>query len=882
MRTPLILLLVFLVMAVVIANVDARPPIRRAFFNVYSDQVGSRLDDLTSNAGHCGVCHFDFDGGGTRNPYGASLEAIINDYPTFEDAIMSLELLDADGDGFDNVTEITSASYTNTPTFPGLYDGNVNLTSNVDLGDITPYLTPSGSNDTIPPVVTLLTPNGGGSYPANNTTPVTWTATDENGIAYVNIYLSDDNGATYKPVGINLMNTGTFDWFVPNLPGITSLIRVEAYDTGGNSADDDSDVPFEITAAPGRVPTTLRDMHMPGSQPLTGTTLNDPDANCRTCHGDYNSSVEPWYLWKGSMMAQAMRDPLFQACVTVAEQDAPSVGDLCLRCHTPGGWLAGRSVDTSGGLINTLDRQGIQCDFCHRLVDPNYVEGVSPVEDQEILDKLDEIPLVPANGQFVTDPGPYRRGPYADALASHQFLDSQFHRECDLCGTCHDVSNPVFVANGDGTYSPNAFDTEHPDFDLRNMFPIERTYSEWTQTEYATTGVYAPQFAGDKPDGIVSSCQDCHMRDTTGKGCSEPGAPNRTDLAMHDLTGGNYLIPDLLPDFYPSEVDAGRLAAGKQRALDMLQLAASLALSPGQEGLNPTLAVTVTNETAHKLPSGYPEGRRIWINVKAWDESNNLVYESGAYDDATGVLTHDEDAKIYHIEPGISQGLSPVLGLPYGPSFHFVLNDTVFLDNRIPPRGFTNAAFEAVQSAPHGYSYPDGQYWDETLYTLPEDAVFAEVNLYYQTTSKEYVEFLRDENVTNSAGDDLYDAWVAHGRGAPALMATDTTSLYVDPSGIEDQVPNATTRLYESYPNPFKTDVTVRYSLAERQPVTIRVFDVQGKLVQTLVRETRPRGMQTIRWDGTNHFGERVASGVYFYRMETAGFDMTKKVVLVR
>ncbi len=135
-----------------------------------------------------------------------------------------------------------------------------------------------------------------------------------------------------------------------------------------------------------------------------------------------------------------------------------------------------------------------------------------------------------------------------------------------------------------------------------------------------------------------------------------------------------------------------------------------------------------------------------------------LVYESGAYDLATGELDHDEDAKIYHIEPGTSTRLGAALGIADGPSFHFVLNDTVFFDNRIPPRGFTNAAFTTVQSPPVDYEYDDGQYWDDTGYELPTDAVEVEANLYYQSTSKEYIEFLRDANTTNTYGQELYDA----------------------------------------------------------------------------------------------------------------------------
>ena len=148
-------------------------------------------------------------------------------------------------------------------------------------------------------------------------------------------------------------------------------------------------------------------------------------------------------------------------------------------------------------------------------------------------------------------------------------------------------------------------------------------------------------------------------------------------------------------------------------------------------------------------------------------------------DPATGELGHDAAAKIYHIEPGISTRLGALLGVAPGPSFAFALSDTIFLDNRIPPRGFTNAAFETVQSPPVDYSYADGQYWDDTVYELPATTAKADVTLLYQTTTTEYVEFLRDENTTNSAGQDLYDAWVAQGRAAPELMAQASATVNI-------------------------------------------------------------------------------------------------------
>ena len=123
------------------------------------------------------------------------------------------------------------------------------------------------------------------------------------------------------------------------------------------------------------------------------------------------------------------------------------------------------------------------------------------------------------------------------------------------------------------------------------------------------------------------------------------------------------------------------------------------------------------------------------------------------------------------------------LGLAAGPSFHFALNDTVYLDNRIPPRGFTNAAFTAIQSPPVAYAYADGQHWDDTHYALPAGAARVEVTLYYQTTSKEYIEFLRDNNTIDDMGQRLHDAWAAHGRSAPVAMAQQSLSLDLSAAG---------------------------------------------------------------------------------------------------
>jgi hypothetical protein len=863
----------------------ARPTIRTSFFNVYPELYNTRLRVLPSNADHCGACHFDFNGAGLKNGYGTRIGALLSSYPNTDagrqQLIRAIENEDSDTDGQTTLTELRDLThFGNTPTFPGLQTGNVGQAVNVSQADLAPYLTPTTAVDTTPPTVAVTVPNGGESWSANQTHAIQWSASDASGIAAVNIFFSDTGGTSWKPLARGLANSGSWSWYLPNRPGGATRIRVQAIDGAGNTGQDESNSGFTIVGLPaGVVPTTLRDLDLPGTQPLEGAVLADVDASCTSCHANYSATVEPYANWRGSMMGQAARDPLFFACVAVAEQDAPSVGDLCIRCHSPGGWQEGRSTDTSGGQLTAKDRQGVQCDFCHRLVDRNYVVG-NPPEDPAVLATVNPLPLQYANGQFINDPGSLKRGPFADIIEQgHLIRQSPLHPAGNLCGTCHDVSNPAFERVSPGDYAPGSFNAPHSTLNLRDMFPVERTFSEWSQSTYATAGVYAPQFAGNKPGGIVSTCQDCHMRDVTGKGANVATAPVRDNLPLHDLTGGNAFIGDLLPAMFPGEVDVAQLQAAKARAVSMLQLAATLELIPDGYGVD----VKVTNETAHKLPSGYPEGRRIWLNVRAKDAGGNQVFESGAYDPATGVLTHDAQAKIYEIHLGMSPALAAAVGMPAGPGFHFVLNDTVYHDNRIPPRGFTNAGFAAVQSPPVGHAYEDGQYWDVTSYALPATADSVVVRLYYQTLSKEYVEFLRDANHTNGSGQALYDAWAANGRSAPILMAQARAALHVL-TGVGDQPEGAVFAyaLKSPQPNPSPGRTSVQFALAHPGRVTVAVYDTRGRRVRLLVDEVREPGRYETAWDGRGPSGQPLPSGVYFCRMEAGQFCDTKRMTLVK
>jgi Zn-dependent metalloprotease len=88
--------------------------------------------------------------------------------------------------------------------------------------------------------------------------------------------------------------------------------------------------------------------------------------------------------------------------------------------------------------------------------------------------------------------------------------------------------------------------------------------------------------------------------------------------------------------------------------------------------------------------------------------------------------------------------------------------------------------------------------------------------------------------------------------------------------------------LHPSQPNPFNPRTEIRYELPADGPVSITVYDVTGREVRVLVNETKQAGMHSASWDGTDSQGQSLASGVYFYRLEAAGFTQTRRMALVK
>jgi hypothetical protein len=93
--------------------------------------------------------------------------------------------------------------------------------------------------------------------------------------------------------------------------------------------------------------------------------------------------------------------------------------------------------------------------------------------------------------------------------------------------------------------------------------------------------------------------------------------------------------------------------------------------------------------------------------------------------------------------------------------------------------------------------------------------------------------------------------------------------------------------LLQNYPNPFNPDTWIPFKLAHNAPVTINIYDTKGQLIRTLHLGDQMAGVYITKdkaayWDGTDSFGEKVASGVYFYTLQAGEFSATRKMVIVK
>lgn len=483
--------------------------------------------------------------------------------------------------------------------------------------------------------------------------------------------------------------------------------------------------------------TTFAQVQLPGTQPNALSYPVEISETCG-CHQTFDGAqiTEPGQSYRATLMANAARDPVFRAAFQVARQDKPHLTDLCLRCHAPVGWLNGRSEGDLTGL-EPEDLSSVTCDLCHRMV---------PAD-----------PLLVGSGQYtIADDITKRSSRGMAPPAGHNAVQFDFTASSELCAPCHSLFNPAEMSHDDeGNVLPGPYYEQ-------------RTYEEWRDSAFGERN---------------QTCISCHMARV--RGAAVLGGSEYSDLYVHGFVGGNSfavkairMLNPLLPIGPESEQVLEWVEASLARSAELTIETNQVEAHGGEEYEVP---VKLLNKTGHKLPSGYPEGRRVFLEVELRLDGAAPQILSGEWDPVTGDLIKDPQLRTYETQHGrYEDGQSTR-------THHLLLMNQIISDTRIPPEGFRPSAGDMV---PMGRDYGAAapyRHWDAFRYrfTAPEVSGLTRGTIYvrakYQTIDGEMYRFLTETAVGTQEATDLMTVYQALEKGRPALIATASVALELTP-----------------------------------------------------------------------------------------------------
>ena len=422
--------------------------------------------------------------------------------------------------------------------------------------------------------------------------------------------------------------------------------------------------------------------------PTSRNELFSASGACTVCHmrniDESGRDVSIDSAWRGSIKAQAARDPYFLASVRAEVEKFPGqraeIEDTCATCHMPmadytraADGAAGKLLD-DGFLdpehpLHELAMDGVSCTLCHQIRPGNL--GPSA-----------------ASGNFSIDTGAAQGereifGPYSvdetqaqimQAASGFVPLQSTHVTQSELCATCHTLYTPVLDSSGA----------------TLGEFPEQVPYLEWFYSDYRN----------------ARTCQACHMPAADGGVKIATTSPNlRSPFAQHTFFGGNAYILGMLKTFGQElglTASSAQLEAAQAGTLQILQSeTATIAVENMIDG-GTTVSADVRVEVlaGHKFPTAYPS-RRAWIHLTVTDAAGAIVFESGGAgsDGAISGNDNDVDAGQYELHyetinrADQVQIYEAILKDADGRVTTSVLSAAGFLkDNRLLPAGFEKSA----------------------------------------------------------------------------------------------------------------------------------------------------------------------------------------------
>jgi hypothetical protein len=469
---------------------------------------------------------------------------------------------------------------------------------------------------------------------------------------------------------------------------------------------------------------------------------------CMACHNGLvtpdGQDVSIGVGWRSSMMANAARDPYWQAAIRrealVHPTAAAEIQNECGACHMPMHRFQANAEGRQGEVFVHLPlsgaatpqgvsaADGVSCSVCHQIGEEKLGEAASFTAGFT-MDTVTAAGQRQVYGPFDVDDG---RRSLMRSMSLFFPAKGAHVQSSELCATCHTLITHALDADGQ----------------VVGELPEQVPYLEWKHSSYA----------GEQ------SCQSCHMPviDGTIPVSSVLGVP-REGVSRHVFRGGNLLMPrifnahrqELAVQALPQELQT----TTQQTIENLTSSAARIAISHTEisHGSLET-ELEITNLAGHKLPSAYPS-RRVWIHLTVQDRDGTIVFESGRFKPDGSIEGNDNDADAARFEPHYDeitksdevQIYEPILADPSGVVTTVLLSALSYAkDNRLLPDGFEKATADEFVKV-RGAASNDGDFeggGDRIRYEVAVDGVVGPLTvhaeLWYQPVGYRWAHNLGD------------------------------------------------------------------------------------------------------------------------------------------
>jgi hypothetical protein len=289
-------------------------------------------------------------------------------------------------------------------------------------------------------------------------------------------------------------------------------------------------------------------------------------------------------------------------------------------------------------------------------------------------------------------------------------------------------------------------------------------------------------------------------------------------------------------------------------------------------------------------------GQIIWGDWNATELAHRLAYigNEGIY--SYGVWVHEAELNAY-FERGLLRYYLDE-NTPYGVDTGLAINATIDIDPNVLNLKSQGRWITCYIELPEGYSVEDIDVNTVALTAIDGEAVGpmyregpVEIGDYDKDGIPDLmVKFNRQDlidalnamveppvDVELTVGGELTDATLFEGSDTIHVISSGAGPRIAEQGSLPHNI-----ILSENHPNPFDSRTAISYALPARERVRLNVYDVNGRVVKSIVSGEINAGWHTVQWDGKDDAGREVTSGVYFLRFETRDIKQTRKILLIR